>query len=177
MFKLSRWLMFSSALLAPCFSNAFYDLDDFEGDYISRAYSVGGNNVYTEGSNTNPTSIIVVGDALSSVAQFHIDKRGHGTVNFLSYTQYALAGSFASPTPIRTVNGTPTFQFQLLITDPQNGAGTITFTDYPVPGETQLFYFVSIKDDGKVREMFLNLNNVTPLADIVATVQAIVKRQ
>lgn len=177
MFNLSRWIMFSSALLAPCFSDATYDLDDYEGDYISRAYSTGGSGFINSGGTLGitTTTTFQVGESISSVSQFSIDKRGHGFVHFLSYTLFASYGSFASV--IQTTNGSPTFKFQLQITDPQNGAGTITFTNYPVSGENQQFDFVSSKDDGRVRKMYLNLFNVTPVTDLVAAVQAIVERQ
>lgn len=142
-----------------------YDLDDFEGNYISYTFSAGGASLFILNSAlTAPGPFVNSGVSVSAISQFFIDKRGNGIINFLSYSEFSgneenIFLGFAAI--IRTVNGVPTFPFTVQITDPVHGVGNFVFTDYPVTGENQTYGFVSIKHDGKIREIYLNATSIT----------------
>lgn len=181
MLKFSKLALILTALSMPYLLEAKskYDLDDFEGNYISYTFSTGGAAVFTTGG-PGPVTIIENGQSISAISQFYIDKRGNGIVNFLSYTSFIATDIFIGfVLNIATVNGSPTFTFTVQITDPIHGAGNFVFNNYPVSGQTESFDFVAIKNDGKIREIDLNCFSITPASTstIVAPLQMVAKRQ
>lgn len=132
------------ALLLPLALQAKLKLSDFEGDYASYAYTVGG-----VAGNT--------GYSLASISQISINKHGHGTINFLSSSlYYGPIGSQLST--MRTVNNTaPRYNFKISVKNKKRQTGTIRTFDLPQEGAVRLTDFVAIKRNGKVIEFYENL--------------------
>jgi hypothetical protein len=133
-----------SLLMLPLSLQAKLKLSDFEGDFVSYAYTVGG-----ESGNT--------GYSLASISQLSINKHGQGSINFLSSSLYTgPVGSQLST--MRTINNTaPRYNFKISVKNKKRQSGTIRTFDLPQEGAVRLTDFVAIKRNGKVVEFYENL--------------------
>lgn len=163
MMKLSQYVIAAVMLFMPCVAHAHLKLSDFEGNYVSYSYSIGGVTGTT-------------GLSLCSIAQLSIDKHGNGKINFLSASTYT--GPIGAPlitvsTPGRTA---PKLKFKITVTNPGHNGGTIDTFNSPNPGSSVHSDFVAIKKHGKVVEFYENIL-ANPGAAIGAASLVFTKRQ
>jgi hypothetical protein len=144
MLKLPKLMVLASMLFMPLVARAELALSDFEGNFSSYSYSVGG----ISGKS---------GLSLSSVAQISFDKHGNGKFNFLSYSTYT--GPIGTRLKTRsTPDKTATHaKIKVKITDPKHYVGTMTIYDYPMRGAILYTDFVALKRNGKVSEFNENV--------------------
>lgn len=157
--KLISKLFAITCILLPCLTFADFKLSDFAGNYTSYSSSAGGSTV------PNP------GDAaITSIAQFKLNKNGTGIVNFASIT------IFFTP-QVNAVLHLSNLPMEFSITNPAIGSGTLTIFDYPTVGSNLVSDFVSTKKNhqgsknkkchGTIEEILFNVigfSGATPSA-------------
>lgn len=158
--RIMNFVALACAVLLPCFTFASFKNVDFVGQYISYSSSAGGNTLSSPPPNA----------AITSVAQFSLNKDGTGVVNRLNVLLYP------TTTTAMAVNYTD-LPIVYTITDKELGTGSLTIEDYPVAGSGLVTFFVATKGASReeahrgrknkcsspVTQIFLNTNQILGL--------------
>jgi hypothetical protein len=150
-------------VLLPWDSFADFKFSDFAGDYISYSSSAGGN------TTLDPHSA-----AVTSIAQFTLKKDGTGKLNFLNVSVF-----FSTAT--QSAQNYTDLPILYTIDNRCIGVGSLTVSNFPVPGVNQTSTFVASKGprkskhrSGLVEKIFSNANSNSPSNVPLRTVSIVI---